>query len=151
MDIAVPVRSPTNNVTGVLAAHLMADWLIDVNNTMRDASPVETLILTSKGQLIVGPAGLMGGLLDEPTFGQVRKKRQSQGGMAGWRLSVLGGGNGRERRLFRVRLDRGCFPFPARSAEPRRDVLQPRDLLNYGGQIIDALAVGPHVRQHRID
>ncbi len=72
MDIAVPVRSPTNTVTGVLAAHLMADWLIDVNASMRGVSPVETLILTSKGQVIVGPAGLMGHTLDEPSFARVK-------------------------------------------------------------------------------
>lgn len=78
MDIAVPVRSPTNTVTGVLAAHLMADWLIDVNNTMRDASPVETLILTSRGQVIVGPVGLMSSTLDEPTRAQVGRSEAAR-------------------------------------------------------------------------
>jgi hypothetical protein len=72
MDIAVPVRLSTNTVTGVLAAHLMADWLIDVNASMQEASPVETLILTAKGQVIVGPPVLMGHTLDEPTFAQVK-------------------------------------------------------------------------------
>ena len=46
----------------------MADWLIDVNASMQEASPVETLILTAKGQVIVGPPVLMGHTLDEPTF-----------------------------------------------------------------------------------
>jgi len=72
MDIAVPVRSPTNTVTGVLAAHLMADWLIDANASTQDVSPLETLILTSKGQVIVGPSALMGHALNEPTFAQVK-------------------------------------------------------------------------------
>ena len=78
MDIAVPVRSPTNAVVGVLAAHLMADWLIDVNASMREASLVETLILTSKGQVIVGPSGLMGSVLDEPTFAQAKRSEASR-------------------------------------------------------------------------
>jgi hypothetical protein len=50
----------------------MADWLIDVNASMQEASPVETLILTAKGQVIVGPPVLMGHTLDEPTFAQVK-------------------------------------------------------------------------------
>ena len=79
MDIAVPVRSPTNTVVGVLAAHVMADWLIDVNNSMQGASPVETLILTSKGQVIVGPQALMGSMLDEPTFTRAKKSGAQQG------------------------------------------------------------------------
>jgi hypothetical protein len=51
----------------------MADWLIDVNGSMAAEPPLETMILTAQRQVVVGPAGLMGRTLDEPTASSIRR------------------------------------------------------------------------------
>jgi hypothetical protein len=71
MDIAVPVRSPTNTVTGVLAAHLMADWLMDANNSMNGMGPIETAIVTAHGQVVLG-SGLMDKALSGVALAEVK-------------------------------------------------------------------------------
>jgi hypothetical protein len=59
MDIAVPVRSTGNAVTGVLAAHLTADLLMDAAGPR--LGPITTAVVTSQGQ-VVTPAGLIGSI-----------------------------------------------------------------------------------------
>jgi multisubunit Na+/H+ antiporter MnhC subunit len=71
MDIAVPVRSPANTVTGVLAAHLMADWLMDANEPVKGMEPIETAIITSHGQVVLG-TGLMDKALESPALAEVK-------------------------------------------------------------------------------
>ena len=71
MDIAVPVRSPANTVTGVLAAHLMADWLMDANEPVKGMGPFETAIVTSHGQVVLG-TGLMDKALESPALAEVK-------------------------------------------------------------------------------
>jgi hypothetical protein len=73
LDIAAPVRSRTNQLAGVLAAHVMADWLIDVNGSIGAASPMETMIVTSRGLVVVGPEGLMGQTLDGGVLSTIRR------------------------------------------------------------------------------
>jgi hypothetical protein len=73
LDIAAPVRSLANEITGVLAAHVMADWLIDVNGSMGTAPPLETMIVTSHGLVVVGPEGLMGRTLDGGMLSSIRR------------------------------------------------------------------------------
>jgi hypothetical protein len=56
MDIAVPVQATEKRLTGVLAAHLMADWLIDAMDL--SFGPIETAVVTSQGHLVT-KAGLI--------------------------------------------------------------------------------------------
>ena len=83
----------------------MADWPIDANETMRRFAPIETMIVTASGVVIVGPAGLMGRSLDQPTFATVKDQPGRSGSLARWVVHVLSSPDYGRGRVPRLRLD----------------------------------------------
>ncbi|MBD8528620.1 MULTISPECIES: ATP-binding protein [unclassified Massilia] len=80
VDVAFPFADATGEVQGVLGAHLSWNWAREVERSVTGSvarhSRLETLILSSKGVVLLGPSELVEQTLDLQSFRRATPTRQ---------------------------------------------------------------------------
>jgi diguanylate cyclase (GGDEF)-like protein len=80
MDVAMPVFGKDGAFAGVLGAHIDWRWVREATSTTDDGQPTETLILSTAGQVLLGPRDLQDNTLS------LAGARAAQKGFHGYRI-----------------------------------------------------------------
>jgi len=70
VDVAVPLQDPEGNFVGVLGAHLYLDWVASLGESLlaplQERLQAELILADKNGEVIIGPKGSVGSMLNEP-------------------------------------------------------------------------------------
>lgn len=68
--MAVPLQDPEGNFVGVLGAHLYLDWVASLGESLlaplQERLQAELILADKNGEVIIGPKGSVGSMLNEP-------------------------------------------------------------------------------------
>ena len=70
VDVAVPLQTSEGNFNGVLGAHLYLDWVASLGESLlaplQERLQAELILADKNGEVIIGPKGSVGSMLNEP-------------------------------------------------------------------------------------
>ncbi|TPG41844.1 hypothetical protein EAH89_28645 [Roseomonas nepalensis] len=88
VDIALPLLDADGGLLGVLGAHIFWDWAKQVEQSVlsssQEASGIELLIISVDDQVLLGPPGLQGTLLEPSLTAKVTHATQPSGSVREW-------------------------------------------------------------------